>query len=152
MPCKKTNDQLGGSLFFREVVCLHGIPKTITSDKDNKILGQFCRTLWENLNNKLQFSSAYHPQTDNQIEVVNRSLGNILRILTSEQPRQWDHVLAQANFAYNDSLYRSAGLSPFQFFYGMHPRGVYELRDLGKFEGRITEGEQFATTITKLHE
>ena len=36
--------------------------------------------------------------------------------------------------------------------YGVHPRGVYELRDLGKFEGRSDEGEEFSTTITKLHE
>ena len=34
----------------------------------------------------------------------------------------------------------------------MHPRGVYELRDLGKVEGRSVEGEEFATAITKLHE
>ena len=62
---------------------------------------------------KLNFSSAYHPQTYGQTEVVNISLGNILRSLTSEQPRQWDHVLAQAEFAYNDSPNQSIGLSPF---------------------------------------
>ena len=101
---------------------------------------------------KLTFSSTYHPQTDGQTEVVNRSLGNILRSLTSEQAKQWDHVLAKAKFAYNDSPNRSTRLSPFQILYGMHPRGVYELRNLAYLEHRSAEDESFATTINEIHE
>ena len=56
----------------------------------------------------------------------------------------WDRVLAQAEFAYNDSPNRSTGYSPFQVLYGMHPRGVHELRDLGKLERRSVDGEDFA--------
>ena len=76
---------------------------------------------------KLNFSSAYHPQSDGQTEVVNRSLGNMLRSLVGENPKQWDKVLAQAEFAYNDLPNRSTTMSPFKIMYGMHPRGVYEL-------------------------
>ena len=49
-----------------------------------------------------------------------------------EHPKQWDLALTQAGFAYNDSPNRITCMRPFQFVYGMHPRGVYELRDLGK--------------------
>ena len=62
--------------------------------------------------------------------MVNRSLGNILRSLVYEHPKQWDLALAQVEFAYNDSPNRSTCMSPFQIVYGMHPRGVYEFRDL----------------------
>ena len=88
----------------------------------------------------LSFSSAYHPQTDGQTEVVNRSLGNLLRSITAEHPKQWDQVLPQVEYAYNDSPNSSAGQSPFHIVYGMHPRGVSELRNLGKDEMRSEKG------------
>ena len=58
-----------------------------------------------------------------------------------EHPKQWDLDLGQAEFAYNDSPNISTYMSPFQFVYGMHPRGVYEVRYLGKHERRSVEGE-----------
>jgi hypothetical protein len=77
----------------------------------------------------LSFSSAYHPQMDGQTKVVNRILGDFLRSLVTEHHSQWDHILPQAEFAYNDSFNRSTGQSPFQIVYGMNPRGVSELKD-----------------------
>jgi hypothetical protein len=53
------------------------------------------------------FSSTYHPQTDGQNEVVNRSLGNLLRSLVTEHHNQWDQIMPLAEFAYNDSQNRS---------------------------------------------
>ena len=78
---------------------------------------------------------SYHPQTDGQTEVVNKSLGNLLRSLVGEHPKQWDWILAQEEFAYNDFPNSSTSQSPFHIVYGMHPRGVCELRKLRK--GRI---------------
>lgn len=63
---------------------------------------------------KLNFSYAYHPQTDGQMEVVNRSLGNLLQSLLGENSQMWDRVLAQVEFSYNDSPNQSTGNSPFQ--------------------------------------
>lgn len=153
IPCRKTsNATYVAHLFFTEIVRLHGLPRTIISDRDVKFTGLFWRTLWKKLGTQLNFSSAYHPQTDGQTEVVNRSLGNLLRSLTGENSRLWDRALAQAEFAYNDSPNRSTRHSPFQILYGMHPRGIHELRDLGKLERRSANGEDFAEAMSELHE
>ena len=61
-------------------------------------------------------------------------------------------MLAQVEYAYNDSPNRSTGKSPFQIVNGMHPRGVHELRDLGTTKKRSAYGEEFASSIKELHE
>ena len=76
----------------------------------------------------------------------------MLRSLIGESPKQWDRVLAQAEFAYNDSPNKSTGMSPFQILYGMHPRGVCGLTDLGQLEKWSADGEEFAKRISELEE
>ena len=86
--CRKTSDATHiANLLFSEIVRLHGLPVSIASDQDTKFVGHFWRTLWKKLGANLSFRSAYHPQTDGQTKVVNRSLGNILRSLVYQNPK-----------------------------------------------------------------
>jgi hypothetical protein len=110
IPCQKTNDITHiANLFFKEVIKLHGLPRSIVSDRDTKFVGHLWRTLWKKLGTNLSFISAYHPWMDGKIEVVDRSLGDLLRSLVTKHHSQWDHILPQAEFTYNDSINRSTG-------------------------------------------
>ena len=60
--------------------------------------------------------------------------------------------MAQGEYAYNDSPNRSTGKSPFQIVYGMHPRGVHEIRDLGSLEKKSANDEEFTDAIHELHD
>jgi hypothetical protein len=82
---------------------------------------------------------------------VNKILGDLLRSLVTEHHNQWDHILPQMEFIYNDSLNRSTGQSPFQIVYGMQPRGVSELKDLEQNEFRSASEEDFAEEMKEIH-
>ena len=66
-------------LFFNHVLTRHGMPKTIVSDRDTRFLSHFLQTSLELMGTRLKMSSAYHPQTDGQTEVVNRIIIQALR-------------------------------------------------------------------------
>ena len=128
IPCKKTTDDVHvAQLFFKEIYRLHGLPISIVSDRDTRFLSHFWQSLWKMLNTQLNFSSAYHPQTDGQTEVVNRSLGNLLRCLAGEHVNSWDQKLSQAEFAHNHAFNRITGFSPFTVVYSVVPRGPLDL-------------------------
>jgi len=81
-PCKKVDDVFHvANLFFKEIVRLHGLPRSIVSDKDTKFLSHFWRTIWGKIGTKLLFSATCHPQTNGQTKVVNRTLGTLLRTI-----------------------------------------------------------------------
>ena len=85
IPCKKTTDVVNvAQLLFYDVYHLYGLQSSIVSDRDTCFLSHFWRSLWKMVNTQLNFNSAYHPQTNGQTEVVNRSLGNLLRCLVGD--------------------------------------------------------------------
>jgi len=71
IPCHKVDDVSHISrLFFREIMRLHGLPKTIVSDRDVKLLSHFWKTLWAKLGTKLLFSTTCHSQIDGKTNAV----------------------------------------------------------------------------------
>ncbi|KAJ9536696.1 hypothetical protein OSB04_un000081 [Centaurea solstitialis] len=133
IPMNKTDDaQHVADLYFREIVRLHGVPRSIVSDRDSKFLSHFWKCVWRMLGTKLMFSTSHHPQTDGQTEVTNRTLGTLLRGLVSKTQKDWDVKLCHAEFAYNRSHSSTTSRSPFEVVYGVNPFLPIDLLPLHK--------------------
>ena len=101
------------NLYFKEVVRLHGIPKSMALDRDIKFMRHFWITLWKKLGTNLKFSTSCQSQTNGQTKVTNRTLGALLRVLAKKNVKGWDELLSHAEFAFNQTLTKATGLSPF---------------------------------------
>jgi hypothetical protein len=108
-------------VFVDSVVKLHGMPHSITSDRDPIFTSNFWKLLFKSLGTKLQFTTAYHPQTDGQSERVNPCLEMFLRCMVQENPKQWRTWLPLAEFWYNSTFHTALGCSPFKAMYGHEP-------------------------------
>ena len=108
--------------FFDNIFKLHGLPITIVSDRDTRFTSRFWQELHTLLDVKLALSTAYHPQTDGQTEVMNKTLKTMLRAFVDNKQSNWDQLLPSLEFAYNNAINASTGYSPFFLNTGQHPR------------------------------
>lgn len=134
------------ALFYNEIVCVHGLPRDIVSDRDSKFTSEFWRELWCALGTKLNMSTAFHPQSDGQTERVHRVLEHMLRSYCFSDDTTWDTHLRAAEFAYNNSQQESTGYSPFYMNYGHHPHTPSSL-----LRAAHTDSESVNSFVQRLH-
>jgi hypothetical protein len=105
-------------VYMKEIARLHGIPKTIVSDRDPKFTSKFWKGLFNGFVTNLNFSTAYNPKSDGQIERVNQVIEDILRMYVMDKPSKWEDYLHLVEFAYNNGYQASLKMSPFEEIYG----------------------------------
>jgi hypothetical protein len=109
-------------IYIDQIVRLHGIPKTIVSDRGALFVARFWEQLQELLGTRAIRSSAYHPQTDGQTKRVNQILEDMLRACVLHYGKNWDKCLSLAEFSYNNSYQSSLQMAPFEALYGRRCR------------------------------
>ena len=96
---------------------------------------------------KLNFSTAYHPQTDGQTERTNQIVEQYLRIYCSYQQDDWSSFLPLAEFAYNNTSHSATQVSPFFANKGYHP----SIQPVITAESISTEASTYASDLSDLH-
>ncbi|GJV46042.1 putative reverse transcriptase domain-containing protein, partial [Tanacetum coccineum] len=123
LPMKKTDSlEKLTRLYLKEIVCRHGVPVSIISDRDSHFMSNFWRSLQEALGTNLDMSTSYHPQMDGQSERTIQTLEDILRACVIEFGSSWDRHLPLVEFSYNNSYHASIKASPYEALYGRKRR------------------------------
>ena len=97
---------------------MHGVPKTITSDRGSLFTSAFWSRLHQALGTALKYSTSYHPQTDGQAERVNQILEDMLRACALAPGSKWEDCLPYAEFSYNNSFHTILKMSLYEALYG----------------------------------
>ncbi|KAL0560427.1 hypothetical protein IC582_000832 [Cucumis melo] len=131
-----------------EIVRLHGVPVSIVPNRDAHFTSKFWKGLQLVLGTRLDFSTAFHPQTDGQTERLNQILEDILRACVLEFLGNWDSHFHLMEFAYNNSYQATIGMTLFEALYGRCCRSPVYWGEVGK--QRMLGPELVLTTNTAI--
>lgn len=123
VPCTKDVSALDiAMIFYKHVFRKFGLPLKMISDRDPKFMGKFWKALYKCLGTRLTPTSPYRPQTDGQTERMNRTFTEAVRAFVNAKMTDWDEFVPSLEFAYNDSVHRATGYTPFELIHGWQPR------------------------------
>src|SRR6202045_3793432 len=127
----KVNSVELAHLFILHIFSKHGVPLHVTSDHGSEFVSRFFHLLGKVLDMTLHFTSGYHPEGDGQTEQTNQTLEQYLHCYCNHQQDNWSELLPLAEFAYNNALSTTTGISPFFANKGYHPNiSVYPEREV----------------------
>ena len=115
-----TSEQLA-ELHIQRVWPLHGLPVHHNTDRGSTFTAPYMRNLYKDLGIDQRFSTAYHPESQGQVESNNKWLETYLRIFSAYRQDDWADFLHTAEFAYNNHYHPSIDTTPFYANYGYHP-------------------------------
>jgi len=135
-------------LFRDNVWKLHGLPKSVISDRGPQFAAGLTRELNRMLGIETKLSTAYHPETDGQMERTNQELEQYLRMYINHRQNNWVEWLVMAEFAFNNKVFTATKSSPFQVNYGREPRMGFDIKKKRKNK----KAEEFARKMKERHE
>jgi transposase InsO family protein len=108
-------------LYLHEIYRHHGLPRVLISDRDVRFTSQFWTALVKRLGDKLNLSTAHHPQTDGQSGNTIGILEDMILPYVCYLQTDWAQYLDQLEFAYNNSVHTSTDQTLFLVTYVQHP-------------------------------
>ncbi|GAA5993974.1 hypothetical protein JCM11641_002722 [Rhodosporidiobolus odoratus] len=122
IPCNTTDTASHiGKLFYKHFYRYHGVPLSITCDRDTRWESDFWKAFNDLAGSTIKLSTAFHPETDGSTENANGVLGQVLRCLLDQQQDKWASKLIATDFAMNSSISASTGYAPFELIHGYLP-------------------------------
>ena len=140
-------------LVFAEVYRLHGLPKSIVSDRDTLFTSGFWTHLHKLIGVELKMSSAYHPQTDGATERANRTITQMLRQCVRPDQKDWVAKLPAVEFAINAARSETTGYAPFFLNSGRMPRSfLWNRPDSDEYPGVRLFAQKMQNAVMAAHD
>jgi hypothetical protein len=151
-PCSTAIDAEGlAELFLANIFRLHGLPDTIVSDRGPQFASRFWKHLCNSLKIEPHLSTAFHPETDGQTEWTNAIMEQYLRAYVNYQQDDWVRFLPMAEFAANNHVSETTGISPFFANYGLNPKMDFE-PDIRVDNPKEDQAHTLADHLSELHD
>ncbi|TMD69294.1 MAG: DDE-type integrase/transposase/recombinase [Chloroflexi bacterium] len=125
-------------MFARIIYSSHGLPKNIITDRAGLFMDKFWQTFTAKMGTKSKMSSAYHPETDGQVERMNQTLEQYLRCFVNGKQNDWVRYLPMAQYAYNSSRHTVTGITPFYANYGKEAPAFHQPFESTRWEQRAS--------------
>ena len=115
-------------LFRNNIWKLHKLPECVIFNKESQFAVELIKKLNKILGIKMKLSTAFHSQTNKQMERTNQELEQYLRIYINHRQNNWLEWLVTAKFIFNNKIYTVTKLSLFKTNYGQKLRMGFEIR------------------------
>ncbi len=136
-PCSNQSAKTVARVLWNNFFCVYGFPVSIHSDQGANFESVLIAELCQLAGIDKTHTTPYHPMGNGQVERMNRTLGNMIRVLPPRSKVRWPQMLNTLTFAYNCTVHETTGFSPFFLMYGRTPRLPVDLM----FESVLLNGE-----------
>jgi transposase InsO family protein len=119
---KSKSSRAAAEKLFNHFILQFGFPKRIHHDRGGEFNSQLFKHLHRLANIKESNTTPYHPMGDPIVERYNRTLLNMLKSIPENAKNNWKDHLATLTFAYNSTVHKSTGFSPFYLMFGRESR------------------------------
>jgi hypothetical protein len=152
LPCWKDIDSPELAwLFFEHVICKHGIPDNIVTDRGTQFTSRFSIRVCSHLCTDHWLSTVFHPQTDGQTERLNQMKQQYLRAFCNYEHDNWVELLPLAEFAYNNTIHVSTRMTPFWANYHNHPVMQFKAPKQPSSLNSEIQADTFAAGLEETH-
>jgi len=125
---KNAKAETVAKFIYEEIICRHGVPEEMLSDRGTSFLNQVIEELCEKFQTKHRLTSSYRPQTNGMIERFNRTIGECIAKLLTDKEKEWDEYIDAVLLAYRTMKHEATGFTPFQLLYGRQAKLPIDLK------------------------
>ena len=124
-PMKKTvtADDIAAIVFWK-LYAQFGLFNKVISDCGPQFTANFTKEISCILRYEISLSTAYHPQTDGEMERLNQEVETYLCIFCGSHPETWADHIPMAEFVHNHRPHSTTGKSPFYLMLGYKPQAI----------------------------